>query len=177
MSTQNNQTIAQPRVLVVVKGGVAEAIADNGVNVEVFDWDNHQYDPDDNAVPPYYADLAEYAGVPVAWPGYFVTVTQRSPSGAEHDSYGIVTSPGKLTSNMAETVALNFIATCDELVRAPEDYGDNVFADCECFEEAHCYWVASVKPLTAVTLEAMSQYIPTMDYDTLLKQQGAVEIL
>lgn len=177
MSIKNNQTISQPRVLVVVKDGVAEAIADSGVNVEVFDWDNHQYDPDNNAVHPAFADLAECAGVPVAWPGYFVTVTQRSPSGAEHDSYGIVTSPDKLTSDMAESVALNFITACDELVRAPEVYGDNVFADCESFDEAHCYWVNSVKPLTAEVLEVMSQYIPTMDYDTLLKQQGAVEIL
>jgi hypothetical protein len=59
-------TIAKPRVLVVVKGGIAEPICDREVDVEVFDWDNYHADPDETSgVPEHFADLAEPARIPV----------------------------------------------------------------------------------------------------------------
>ena len=57
----------EPRVLVVVGGGIADPIYDEGVDVEVFDWDNY-YDEEDDAktgVPAHFADLAEPINVPV----------------------------------------------------------------------------------------------------------------
>lgn len=63
-NTDEAQTPA-PRVLVVVKGGVAESVSDKGVDVHVFDWD-YNNDPDEDAgVPVRFADLAESCGVPV----------------------------------------------------------------------------------------------------------------
>lgn len=65
MNTQK-VTARHPRVLVVVKEGVAEAIADDGVEVVIFDWDNYEDDPDGTeGVPAEFADLADFAGVPV----------------------------------------------------------------------------------------------------------------
>jgi hypothetical protein len=54
------------RVLVIVSGGVADPIADQGVDVQVFDWDNYKADPDGTGgVPERFADLAQQSGVPV----------------------------------------------------------------------------------------------------------------
>lgn len=58
-----------PRVLIVVGGGVADPVYDEGVDVEVFDWDNYN-DENDGEIPPpgvsaRFADLAEPIGVPV----------------------------------------------------------------------------------------------------------------
>jgi len=55
-----------PRVLVVVSGGVAAPVSDEGVDVAVFDWDNYKGDPErTGGVPDHFADLAEPLGVPV----------------------------------------------------------------------------------------------------------------
>lgn len=60
-------TPAKPRVLVTVSGGVADYVADEGVDVEVFDHDNFKADPVGTApVPVHFRDLAEPVGVPVA---------------------------------------------------------------------------------------------------------------
>lgn len=57
----------EPRVLVVVSGGIADPIHDEGVDVEVFDWDNYNDEEDDakTGVPAHFADLAESINVPV----------------------------------------------------------------------------------------------------------------
>lgn len=57
----------EPRVLVVVSGGIADPIYDEGVDVEVFDWDNYNDEEDDakTGVPAHFADLAEPINVPV----------------------------------------------------------------------------------------------------------------
>lgn len=48
-----------PRVLVTVSGGVADYVADPGVDVEVFDHDNYHADPKNTAsVPAHFRDLA-----------------------------------------------------------------------------------------------------------------------
>lgn len=55
-----------PRVLVVVSGGVADPVFDDGVDVEVFDWDNYKADPvGTSGVPKHFADLAEPFDIPV----------------------------------------------------------------------------------------------------------------
>lgn len=55
------------RVLVVVSGGVADPVCDAGVDVEVFDWDNYNADPEGTGgVPSHFADLAEGLGIPVS---------------------------------------------------------------------------------------------------------------
>ena len=55
-----------PRVLVIVGGGVAVPIYDEGVDVVVFDWDNYNDDPvGTGGVPVHFADLAEQTGIPV----------------------------------------------------------------------------------------------------------------
>lgn len=59
-------TPVAPRVLVVVNGGVADTVADAGVEVEVFDWDSYNDDQNGVGVPECFADLAESVGVPVA---------------------------------------------------------------------------------------------------------------
>ena len=57
---------SKPRVLVVVKGGIADPVYDEGVHVEVFDWDNYNDDPEGTGgVPPGFADLATPSGIPV----------------------------------------------------------------------------------------------------------------
>lgn len=56
----------KPRVLVVVSGGIADPIYDDGVDVEVFDWDNFKEDPEGTGgVPHHFADLAEPCDIPV----------------------------------------------------------------------------------------------------------------
>lgn len=56
---------SKPRVLVVVGGGVADPIYDDGVDVEVFDWDNYRDDPEGTGpASARFADLAESCGVP-----------------------------------------------------------------------------------------------------------------
>lgn len=57
----------EPRVLVVVSGGIAAPIYDEGVDVEVFDWDNYNDEEDDAkiGVPAHFADLADPINVPV----------------------------------------------------------------------------------------------------------------
>lgn len=55
-----------PRVLVVVKGGIADPVYDEGVDVEVFDWDNYKDCPEETGgVPAHFADLADPIDVPV----------------------------------------------------------------------------------------------------------------
>lgn len=67
-----------PRVLVHVNGGVADHVADEGVEVIIFDRDNYNDDPaNTDKVPAAWADLAKFFGAPVeskqrflivAWP-------------------------------------------------------------------------------------------------------------
>lgn len=60
------EPVVVPRVLIVVSGGIADPIYDEGVDVEVFDWDNHRDDPEGaGPVPAHFRDLAEPIGVPV----------------------------------------------------------------------------------------------------------------
>lgn len=55
------------RVLVTVAGGIADYVADEGVDVHVFDHDNYEDDPvGTEAVPEHFRDLAEPLNVPVA---------------------------------------------------------------------------------------------------------------
>lgn len=57
----------QLRVLVVVAGGIADHVADDGVDVEIFDRDNYKDDPKGIVRPPKrFADLAAPLNVPVA---------------------------------------------------------------------------------------------------------------
>jgi hypothetical protein len=56
----------EPRVLVTVNGGIADYVADAGVDVEVFDHDNYKDDPEGTGgVPAHFADLAEPIDVAV----------------------------------------------------------------------------------------------------------------
>ncbi|WP_199028462.1 hypothetical protein [Ralstonia sp. ASV6] len=56
---------SHPRVLVMVRGGVAETFHDPGVDVEVFDFDNFEADPyGTGKLPAHFADLADVAGAP-----------------------------------------------------------------------------------------------------------------
>lgn len=67
-SPQRQQPLlnAIPRVLVVVSGGIADPVSDNGVEVEVFDWDNYKDDPEGTGgVPAHFSDLAALVKVPV----------------------------------------------------------------------------------------------------------------
>lgn len=55
-----------PRALVVVSGGVASSVHDEGVDVEVFDWDNYNADPQrSGGVPLRFADLALPFDIPL----------------------------------------------------------------------------------------------------------------
>ena len=57
---------SKPRVLIVVSGGVADSVHDDGVDVEIFDWDNYNADPaGTSAVPSHFADLADPLNIPV----------------------------------------------------------------------------------------------------------------
>jgi hypothetical protein len=56
----------KPRVLITVSGGVAEYVCDDGVDVEVFDWDNYKVDPvETGPVQAHFEDLATPQGIPV----------------------------------------------------------------------------------------------------------------
>lgn len=57
----------KPRVLVIVSGGVADFVADDGVEVVIFDWDDYKAAPSLTFKPPgHFADLATQCNVPVA---------------------------------------------------------------------------------------------------------------
>jgi hypothetical protein len=57
----------KPRVLVKVSGGVAYYVADEGVEVVIFDNDDFQSDPIGTHMPPAnFADLAELIDAPVS---------------------------------------------------------------------------------------------------------------
>lgn len=58
------QSQKKPRVLVYVKGGVAQYASDDDVDVEIFDQDNCNAG-DDIKCPAHFADLAKVFGVPV----------------------------------------------------------------------------------------------------------------
>jgi hypothetical protein len=55
-----------PRCLIIVSGGIADYVCDDGVEVTVFDWDNYKDDPEGTGpVPAEFRDLAEPLGIPV----------------------------------------------------------------------------------------------------------------
>lgn len=60
---------ATNRCLVIVSGGVADYVYDDGVEVELFDWDNYRDETAEGRaemrVSAHFKDLAESAGVPV----------------------------------------------------------------------------------------------------------------
>ena len=60
---------ASNRCLVIVSGGVADYVYDDGVEVELFDWDNYREETAegraDLRVSAHFKDLAESVGVPV----------------------------------------------------------------------------------------------------------------
>jgi len=57
---------SRPRVLIVVSGGVAEFVADDGVDVAIFDWDDYESDPSVTSKPPrHFEDLAVRCDIPV----------------------------------------------------------------------------------------------------------------
>jgi len=60
---------ATNRCLVIVSGGVADYVHDEGVEVELFDWDNYRAETAEGRaemhVPAHFVDLAQPAGVPV----------------------------------------------------------------------------------------------------------------
>lgn len=56
----------QPRILITVRGGVADWIADPGIDVGFFDFDDQEADPEGtDPVPAHFADLAAGTRVPV----------------------------------------------------------------------------------------------------------------
>lgn len=59
--------VATPkRCLIIVRGGVADYVNDDGVQVEVFDWDNYEDDAEaTGVVSKEFADLANFCGAPV----------------------------------------------------------------------------------------------------------------
>jgi len=64
-----------PRVLVSVSGGVADYVADGGVEVKIFDHDDFESDPQNTEkAPAHFADLATPISVPT--PGAFQSVGQ-----------------------------------------------------------------------------------------------------
>ncbi len=60
---------AMNRCLVIVSGGIADYVHDEGVEVELFDWDNYRAETAEGRaemhVPAHFVDLAQPAGVPV----------------------------------------------------------------------------------------------------------------
>lgn len=57
------------RVLITVSGGVADYVCDPGLDVEIFDRDNYDADPDEtDGVPSHFADLAGPSEIPVRDP-------------------------------------------------------------------------------------------------------------
>lgn len=66
-TTANQPPKAKPRVLVVVAGGVGYYVADDEVDVVIFDWDDYESDPELTFGPPQrFADLAERCNIPLA---------------------------------------------------------------------------------------------------------------
>lgn len=60
-------TSTKQRVLIVVKGGVADFVADDGIDVVIFDWDDYKDAPELAAIPSAeYGDLAMRCGIPLA---------------------------------------------------------------------------------------------------------------
>ena len=58
-----------PRVLITVSGGIADYVCDEGVDVETFDWDNYNDDPEwTGGVSPHFKDLADPLEIPVEEP-------------------------------------------------------------------------------------------------------------
>lgn len=58
--------MSDPRVLVIVQGGIADYTCDKGVEVQIFDWDNYRADPiDTEGVPEHFRDLVEGTNIPV----------------------------------------------------------------------------------------------------------------
>ena len=69
LSISSVEVVAKPRVLITVSGGVADHVCDDGVDVETFDWDNFNYDPEvTDRAPAHFRDLAEPLGIPVDGP-------------------------------------------------------------------------------------------------------------
>ena len=63
----NRPAKAKPRVLIVVSGGVADFIADEGVDVVIFDWDDYESAAEITPKPPLrFADLAAECDIPVS---------------------------------------------------------------------------------------------------------------
>ncbi len=57
---------SRPRVLITVDGGIADYVCDPGLDVEIFDRDNHKIDPKETGpVPAHFRDLAEPLDIPV----------------------------------------------------------------------------------------------------------------
>ncbi|WP_201209439.1 hypothetical protein [Rhodocyclus purpureus] len=55
----------KPRVLIIVQGGVADFVADNGIDVAIFDRDDFASDPNvTEKAPSHFADLAIISAVP-----------------------------------------------------------------------------------------------------------------
>lgn len=53
------------RCLIVVSGGIADYVCDDGVDVEIFDWDNYNDDPEGvDTLPSHFKDLAQPLGIP-----------------------------------------------------------------------------------------------------------------
>ena len=69
-STKNTTELvsnSKPRVLIVVAGGVADFIADDGVDVAIFDWDDYKSAPDITSKPSkHFENLAIQCDIPVA---------------------------------------------------------------------------------------------------------------
>ena len=72
-----------PRVLVIVSGGIADCVHDEGVRVEIFDWDNFNDEEDVNkaemAVLASFRDLAEPLSIPVKGDVYPAKDDDSSP--------------------------------------------------------------------------------------------------
>lgn len=60
------EVTSNPRVLIIVSGGVSDYVCDDGVDVETFDWDNYKVAPEETGpVSAHFKDLAEPLGIPV----------------------------------------------------------------------------------------------------------------
>lgn len=64
LKAQSRQNTSQPRVLVVIEGGVASVVSDLGVVVEIYDRDDAADDPEYSPLPYEFRDLAQEAGLP-----------------------------------------------------------------------------------------------------------------
>lgn len=66
LEKKTEKAAPMPRVLITVNGGVADYICDEGVDIEVFDFDNYNADRDHTSlVPAHFSDLAKHVGAPV----------------------------------------------------------------------------------------------------------------